>query len=75
MVAAAAAGDYETARALHYKMLPLVRLMFVENNPMGIKTAMRLAGRPAGAFRPPLCDMDNENLARMEKALAEYGVK
>jgi len=75
MVDAAAGGDFETARQLHYKMLPLVRLCFVENNPMGIKTMMRLAGRPAGGFRPPLCDMKKENVAKMEKALAEYGVE
>ncbi len=72
---AAAAGDFETARQLHYRMLPLVRLIFIENNPMGIKTAMRLAGRPVGEFRPPLCDMEKENVAALEKALAEYGVK
>ncbi len=72
---AAAAGDFETARGLHYKMLPLVRLIFIENNPMGIKTAMRLAGRSVGEFRPPLCDMEKENVAALEKALAEYGVK
>jgi len=75
IVEAAAGGDFETARGLHYRMLPLVRLAFIENNPMGIKTLMRLAGKPAGSFRPPLCGMQPENQAKMEQALAEYGLK
>jgi 4-hydroxy-tetrahydrodipicolinate synthase len=75
MTAAALAGDFETARGLHYRMLPLVRLCFVENNPMGIKTLMRLAGRPAGRFRPPLCEMQQANVQKIEGALADYGVK
>ncbi len=75
IVEAAAGRDFETARKLHYRMLPLVRLAFIENNPMGIKTLMRLAGKSAGSFRPPLCEMHAENQAEMERALAEYGLK
>jgi 4-hydroxy-tetrahydrodipicolinate synthase len=75
MVDAALSGDFETARELHYGMLPLVRLCFVENNPMGIKTVMRVAGRPSGRFRPPLCEMHEDNVKEIERALAEYGVK
>jgi len=74
LVQAAAAGDFATARELHYRMLPLVRLAFIENNPMGIKTMMRLAGRGAGSFRMPLCEMKRENVAKIESCLAEYGV-
>ncbi len=74
MTDAALRGDFETARGLHYKMLPLVRLCFVENNPMGIKTMMRLAGKGAGSFRPPLCEMQKENVAKIESCLADYGV-
>lgn len=72
MVDAAAAGDFAAARRLHFRMLPLVRMLFVENNPMGIKTAMRLAGKPAGGFRPPLCEMRPENVDRLEKVLADF---
>jgi 4-hydroxy-tetrahydrodipicolinate synthase len=74
MVEAAGGGDWETARALHYRLLPLVRLLFVENNPAGIKTAMNLAGLPAGELRPPLGPLEPENVARMEKALADCGL-
>ncbi|MHC4916437.1 MAG: 4-hydroxy-tetrahydrodipicolinate synthase [Planctomycetota bacterium] len=73
MTDAALGGDFETARALHYKMLPLVRLCFIENNPMGIKTIMHAAGLPAGSFRPPLCDMQAGSVKKTEAALAEYG--
>ncbi len=75
LVEAVRAGDYETARKLHYRMLPIVRLLFVENNPGGIKAAMELAGLICGELRMPMCPMQKENIARMEKALADYGVK
>ena len=68
-------GDYATARELHYKMLPIVRLIFCENNPMGIKTAMRLTGNPSGSMRLPLCEMQKENIAALGKALSDYGLK
>jgi 4-hydroxy-tetrahydrodipicolinate synthase len=68
-------GDYATARELHYKMLPIVRLLFCENNPMGIKTAMRLAGKPSGNMRLPLCEMEQVNIDAMSKALSDYGLK
>ncbi len=72
MTDAALSGDFRTARELHYRMLPLVRLCFVENNPMGIKTLMRAAGLPVGTFRPPLCEMQAGNVKKIEAALAAY---
>ena len=75
MVEAVRDNDWASARALHYRMLPIIRLLFVENNPAGIKTAMRLAGLLSGEMRAPLGPMQSDNVARLEKALADYGVK
>ena len=74
MVDAAAAGDYEKARKLHYKMHDLVRLCFIENNPAGIKCAMHLAGLIGPEVRLPVCGMADANVERMRNCLVEYGI-
>jgi 4-hydroxy-tetrahydrodipicolinate synthase len=61
MVDAMLGGDHRRGREMHFKLLPLFRALFLETNPIPIKTAMRMLERPAGAFRLPLCDMDLPN--------------
>jgi len=39
-----------------------------------VKTALNMMGMGAGAFRMPLCEMDEANAKRLEKALKDYGV-
>ncbi|MBS4165638.1 4-hydroxy-tetrahydrodipicolinate synthase [Neochlamydia sp. AcF65] len=61
--------DYPAARALHYELLPYMKSMFIETNPIPIKTAMNLAGHAAGPCRLPLCAMNDENLEKLKKCL------
>ena len=61
--------DYTRALELHYEMLELIRALFIESNPVPVKTAMRLMGLPAGPLRKPLCEMKDENLEILKKAL------
>jgi 4-hydroxy-tetrahydrodipicolinate synthase len=61
--------DFDSALKLHYEFLDLVNHLFIETNPIPVKTAMRLMGRPAGPCRLPLCEMSNENLNKLEKQL------
>ena len=63
--------DYTRAVELHYEMLDLIRALFIESNPVPVKTAMRLMGLPAGPFRKPLCEMKEENLEILKKALKD----
>ncbi len=63
--------DYTRAFELHYEMLDLIRALFVESNPVPVKTAMNLMGLPSGPFRQPLCEMKDENLEILKKALKE----
>ena len=72
MCAAFGAGDMKRARALHDKMLPLVKAMFIETNPIPVKTAMALMGLCEGSLRLPLCDMMPENKEKLVKELKEY---
>ena len=43
-------------------------------NPIPVKTALNMMGMGAGAFRMPLCEMEEANAKRLEKALKDYGV-
>lgn len=61
--------DYTRALELHYEMLELIRAIFVESNPVPVKTAMNLMGLPSGPLREPLCEMKDENLEILKKAL------
>ncbi|MFH1479307.1 MAG: 4-hydroxy-tetrahydrodipicolinate synthase [Candidatus Omnitrophota bacterium] len=68
-------GDIEGARALHYKLFPLVNAMFIETNPIPVKTAMKLLGMiDEGDLRLPMCEMSRENLEILKKALKDYGL-
>lgn len=63
--------DYTRALELHYEMIDLIRALFIESNPVPVKTAMNLMGLPAGPLRKPLCEMKEENLEILKKALIE----
>ena len=63
--------DYERAFELHYEMLDVIRALFIESNPVPVKTAMNLMGLPAGPLRQPLWEMKEENLEVLKKALSE----
>lgn len=68
-------GDIEGARKLHYKLLPLVNAMFIETNPIPVKTAMALIGMiDDGSLRLPMCGMSEGNLVKLKKALKDYGL-
>ncbi len=67
-------GNYAFARELQLKYLKLIRALFMEVNPIPVKTAMRLMGMRVGGFRMPLCDMDEVNEKRLEGVLKEYGL-
>jgi 4-hydroxy-tetrahydrodipicolinate synthase len=69
-----AAGDIQRARDLHYKLLPLHDAMFLETNPIPVKTALALMGRCSDEMRLPLCPMEEGNLEKLKKTLGEYGL-
>ena len=65
-------GDIKKAQGLHYKILPLVKAVFIETNPIPVKTAMGLMKLCAPDMRLPLCEMLPENKEKLVKALKEY---
>ena len=67
-----AAGDLARAQRLHYELLPLTLALFVETNPIPVKTALAILGRiPSATLRLPLTEMAKKNRDRLEAALAE----
>jgi 4-hydroxy-tetrahydrodipicolinate synthase len=74
MVQAFQAGRREEALAQHRKLLPLVRALFLETNPIPVKTAMSMLGMCSDELRLPLCGLSEGNVARLRTALEEYGV-
>ncbi len=67
-------GRIKEARKLHFKMLPLIKAMFLETNPIPVKKAMDILGLCSGRLRLPLCDMSGENTKKLKTALKEYGL-
>src|ERR1700675_4737502 len=57
MVAAGLAGDFELARRLHYRLLPLTRALFIETNPIPVKQACAFMGKCSNEMRMPLLPM------------------
>lgn len=75
MVKAFFLGDLSRARALHNKMFPLFRALFIETNPIPIKRAMKLAGFSGDQTRLPLCPMQTANEKILRQAMIDFGFK
>jgi 4-hydroxy-tetrahydrodipicolinate synthase len=74
MVEAFERKDIQKAQALHFKLLPLIKALFLETNPIPVKTAMGLLGMCEAQLRLPMCAMSPENTEKLKKALKDYGL-
>jgi 4-hydroxy-tetrahydrodipicolinate synthase len=72
MARAAREKRWEDARRLHFELLALVRILFVETNPIPVKTACALMGLCSPDMRLPLTPMSEGNLARLKQVLTDY---
>ena len=61
--------DYTRAMELHYEMVELIRALFIESNPVPVKTAMNIMGLPSGPLRQPLAPMLDEHVDILKEAL------
>ena len=68
-------GDFDKSRKLFYTLLPLCRLMFIETNPIPIKSIMAMASYCSDEMRLPLLPMDKEKTNLIKKALNDIGVE
>ena len=67
-------GDFETARAIQRRYLPLMNVNFLESNPIPVKAAMGMMGLLTPTMRLPMCSPSADNLARIEKVLEAAGL-
>ena len=69
MIAAFGAGDTAHAGALHRRLLPLFKVIFVTTNPIPVKAALALAGFDVGPLRPPLIEATEAERAQIRKVM------
>jgi len=74
MVTAMLAGDFAAAQEQHLELFPLFKAMFLETNPIPVKTAMQMAGLDSGLLRLPLCEMAEDHAAELRSTLKASGV-
>ena len=74
LTAACLSGDFVSAGKLQLRLRKLCEALFWEVNPIPVKTAMSMMGFCQERFRLPMCEMEEENRARLRTVLAEYGL-
>ena len=72
LVRACESGDLRSAAKLHRKLLPLFKDLFIEPNPVPVKTALGWRGRMLRDVRLPLCEMSEANQARLRNTLEKF---
>jgi 4-hydroxy-tetrahydrodipicolinate synthase len=68
------ANDMVRARELNRRLQPVMRALFLEVNPIGVKTALAMMGKCTDEFRMPLTPMSEPNRTQLAAALREYGL-
>jgi 4-hydroxy-tetrahydrodipicolinate synthase len=74
MIAAARRADVAEATRLHYKLFSLMKLLFIESNPIPVKAGVSLLGYTANDLRLPLLPLAAEKLALLEAEMKQQGV-
>jgi 4-hydroxy-tetrahydrodipicolinate synthase len=71
MVRYALKGKWEKARQLHYELLPLMNINFIESNPIPVKAALHLMGMMENEVRLPLVSISPQNEKTLQRVLGE----
>ena len=67
-------GKWDDARHMHFRLLPLMEVNFIESSPGPVKAAMALMGLLEENFRLPLVPIQEKSRTRIREVLAELGV-
>jgi len=71
---AALKGDWQKARAIHRKFLPLMQANFIESNPMPVKAVLAMMGRIEEVYRLPMVPMKADTRTKLQKIAADVGL-
>ena len=74
MVHLASEGRFKDAMAVHQRLFPLMRAMFLDGNPVGIKHAMKTAGRDTGEMRLPLWEASEATKKQISDLMSKLGI-
>lgn len=74
LITAFNAGNKAKASEINDKMIPLIKAIFIETNPIPVKKAMELLGMCSSEMRLPLCEMEEANIEKLKIALHNYGL-
>ena len=66
--------QYEKAAQLQLKLLPLIRTLFIETNPIPLKTALAWMGKCELELRLPLVPMAEGNAAKLKSVIKDFGL-
>lgn len=69
LVEAISSGDFALAREIHFKLMPFIKLAFLETNPIPIKQLLQLYGLPSGQCRLPLSQLKEENIKQIKSLI------
>jgi 4-hydroxy-tetrahydrodipicolinate synthase len=72
LVRAFESGDVTEGGELHRKLFPLFKALFIEPNPVPVKTALSWRGAISGECRLPLCEMTETNQVQLRKTLEDF---
>jgi 4-hydroxy-tetrahydrodipicolinate synthase len=75
MATAALAGDFKAAASHHHRLFPLMRAIFLDGNPVGIKYAMSVAGRDTGELRLPLWEASDGTKKQIAEHMSKLGIR
>lgn len=67
-------GNWSEARSLHYRILPLMEVNFIESSPGPVKAAMAMMGLLEENFRLPLVPITEKSRAKVREVIAELGL-
>jgi 4-hydroxy-tetrahydrodipicolinate synthase len=67
-------GNWEKGRELQLQLIPLIRALFIETNPIPVKTALSLMGKCSGDLRLPLTPMAEGNLKKLSQTMRDCGL-
>lgn len=74
LVKAIESGNFKEAQKIHYKLFPIVKAMFIETNPIAVKTAASMLGLCKPELRMPMCEMEDANKLKLENVMKDFGL-
>ncbi len=74
LVASFLKGDFRMAKEIHYKLFPLIKAIFIETNPIPVKTTMGILGMCSDELRLPMSPMEEANKEKLKVAMKVYGL-